>query len=399
MAEPSSSAPSSAQRPPVARLGAAPGQVSTAPAASGEDRVIALADRASFAALEDPWNALVEATSAQPFHRHEFIRIWIDNFAPRQPLRILAVQDGRGGLTGALPLLERRSHILGMPVRQLAAAANVHSCRFDLIASEPERAARALFAHLAADRSWDMLQLSDVPEGGNAWHLFRAAQQAGFPVASWESMRSPYIPLPASMAELEGALPAKFRSNLRRRLRKLEWQGRVSLERVSGGLELEGKLEEGFSLERSGWKGESGTAIAQHPTTRGFYSELSRTAAHRGYLSLFFLRLNGRPVAFHYALSCGGRYFLLKPTYSERWSESGPGQLLVREVLSDCIGRGIQEFDFLGPNMSWKQDWTVRARRHTWLMVFRDSAFGRALCRARFDWIPGVRRVVQRWVR
>src|SRR5215510_10440037 len=167
MAEPSSSPPSSAQRPPMAPSGvaplAAPGQVSTAPAASGQDRVIALADRASFAALEDPWNSLVEATSAQPFHRHEFIRIWIDNFAPRQPLRILAVQDGRGGLTGALPLLERRSHILGMPARQLAAAANVHSCRFDLIASEPERAARALFAHLAADRSWDMLQLSDVP--------------------------------------------------------------------------------------------------------------------------------------------------------------------------------------------------------------------------------------------
>jgi len=362
------------------------------------DQVIAIEDRPSFLTLEDSWNALVEATDPQPFYRHEFIRIWIDNFAPRQPLHILTLQDD-GGLIGALPLLRRRSRILGLPVRQLTSTANVHSCRFDVIAREPERAARAFVAHLAADRSWDMLQLTDVPEDGNAWHLFRAAERAGFPVASWESMRSPYVALPPSMDQLERALSAKFRSNLRRRRRKLEAHGRVSLERVDGGMELEGKLEEGFFLERSGWKGKSGTAIAQDISTRGFYSELARAAANRGYLSLFSLRLHGRATAFHYAFSKGRRYFLLKPSYSERLSDCSPGQLLVREVLADCVGRKMEEFDFLGPNMSWKQDWTSLARRHTWLWVLRDSGFGRALCRARFHWIPGLRRVVLRWIR
>lgn len=387
--------PPAPYRPPVAPASAEGAQAN----AGRADQVIAIGDRASFLALEDSWNALVEATDPQPFYRHEFIRIWIDNFAPRLPLRILAIQDERGGLTGALPLLQRRGQILGAPVRQLAATANVHSCRFDLIAREPERAARALVEHLAADRTWDVLQLTDVPEGGNAWHLFRAAERAGYPVASWESMRSPRVPLPSSIDQLESALSARFRSNLRRRRRKLEAQGRVSLERVDGGMELERKLEEGFVLERTGWKGQRGTAIAQDPSTRGFYSELARAAAHRGYLSLFLLRLDDRPVAFHYALSNGRRYFLLKPSYSERYDDCSPGQLLVREVLADCIGRHMEEFDFLGPNMSWKQDWTSQARRHTWLWVFRDSALGRALCRARFSWIPGVRRVVQRWIR
>jgi CelD/BcsL family acetyltransferase involved in cellulose biosynthesis len=363
------------------------------------DQVKLLVDRPSFLALADGWNALVEATRCEPFHRHEFIRIWIDNFAPRGRLRVLLTQDPSGSLTGALPLLEERGRILGFPVRQLSAPANVHSCRFDLIAKEPESTARALLAHLAADRSWDVLQLPDVPEGGNAWALFREAERLGFPVVAWESMRSPYIPLPPSIEELERALSAKFRSNLRRRRRKLEALGGVSVERVEGALEVERKLEEGLLLEQAGWKGQSGTAIGQDPRARGFYSELARSAAHGGYLSLFFLRLEGQPVAFQYALSSRERYFLLKPSYLERLGDCSPGQLLVEEVLRDCIGRGMTEFDFLGPNMVWKQDWTKHERRHTWLLVFRDSAWGRTLCRARFKWIPGAKRIWQQWTR
>jgi len=145
--------------------------------------------------------------------------------------------------------------------------------------------------------------------------------------------------------------------------------------------------------------GSAGTAIAQDGGARGFYSELAKASGHRRTLACHFLRLDGELVSFHYALELADRYFLLKPTYSESLKELSPGHLLVYEVLRDCIQRGVNEFDFLGPDMPWKRDWTSNTRLHTWLFIFRDSTFGRALCRAKFRWMPAAQRVMQRWNR
>jgi CelD/BcsL family acetyltransferase involved in cellulose biosynthesis len=356
-------------------------------------------DRAGFMALEPEWNALVEATANELFYRHEFLRIWIDNFAPTAQLRVLTLRDSEGNLTAALPLVAERTTMYGIPVRQLSGTANPHSCRFDLIAREPEAAAAMFLAWLSTDRSWDVLRLTDVPEGGAGWYLVEEAKSQGLSTGTWESLQSPYVPLPATREAFQATLQSKFKANCRRRRKKLEERGKVEVERIEGGLELEGKLEEGFALEQSGWKGQRGTAMAQDGRTRGFYTELARDAAYAGRLSLYFLRLDGRPVAFQYGLTYGGRYFLLKPGYDESLKECSPGQLLMDEVLADCISRGLREFDFLGPDMVWKRDWTDKVRRHTWLSIFNDSAFSRALCAAKFRWVPAAKEVVTRWTK
>ena len=356
-------------------------------------------ERAAFVRLADEWNSLVEATTDEPSYRHEFLRIWIDNFAPGADLRILTLRGADGALTAALPLMAERASVYGVPVRQLSGTANTHSCRFDMIARDPVAAAAAFVAWLRADRTWDVLRLTDVPDGGAAWTLLAEARACGLPTGTWESLQSPYVPLPATWDLFQATLHAKFKANCRRRRRKLEEKGKVTLDRVDGGLALDAVLEEGFAVEQSGWKGRRGTAIAQDPATRGFYTELAREAASAGRLALFLLRLDGRAVAFHYGLTHGGRYFVLKPAYDEALAECSPGQLLTEDVMADCIARRLSEFDFLGPDMPWKRDWTDAARRHTFLYAFADTAFGRALCATKFRWWPAVKRRLARWRR
>jgi CelD/BcsL family acetyltransferase involved in cellulose biosynthesis len=346
--------------------------------------------RWDFARLENEWNEL--AKRASPFSQHRFLRIWIDNFAPRARLRILLARD-HGALVGALPLMEETG-FLGLPLRQWVSTANPHSCRFDLLAKDPLSVSAAFLSYLAVSDGWDVLRINDIPEGGGGWHIQELAKAAQLPVGIWESLRSPYLPLPSAYSTLEQGLHGKFRSNLRRRRRRLAERGEVIVERVTGGPELEARLEEGFELERAGWKGDRGTAIAQDGATRGFYSELARCAAYAGELSLFFLRLNGRAVAFQYGLLINRRYHLLKPAYDEELSECSPGQLLMEEVLKDCIERGAEEFDFLGPDMPWKRDWTSQVRPHHWLFVFRNNPVGRGLRRAKFDWVPTLKRLM-----
>jgi CelD/BcsL family acetyltransferase involved in cellulose biosynthesis len=354
-------------------------------------------DRDTFISLQAEWDALAHDTSDLPFYRHEFFRIWLDNFAPRADLRVLVGRDPESKLVAALPLMREQTRLLGLPARQLVSVANDHTPRFDMLALDPQAAGRSFFRQLAALDGWDILLIRDVPAGGSAWHLYYAAQGAGYPVGTWDSLLSPYITLPATMEALERGLDAKFRANLRRRMRKLETLGRVTFERIEGGLTLEGELEQGYALEASGWKGRGGTAILQDTATRGFYSELARAASYGGYLTLYLLRLDGEPVAFQYGLHSGRRYYLLKPAYSEAVKECSPGHILMREVVRDLIERGAGEVDFLGPDMEWKRDWSgEHARQHTWLFIFNRTPYARFLHTMKFRWARSLKRFVRR---
>jgi CelD/BcsL family acetyltransferase involved in cellulose biosynthesis len=350
--------------------------------------------RSDFMALEEEWNNLVEATCDEPFYRHEFIRTWIDNFAPGAKLSILTGRDETGRLVAAFPLMKARGFVSGLPARQTVSTANPHSCRFDMIAEDGTAAGKSFLAYLAADKSWDMLKITDVPAGGNAWHLYKAAEAAGFPVGTWESQRSPYLPLPSSYDKLLETMSPGFRANLRRRRRRLGKLGTVTVERVTGGAHLQEQLEECFAIEQKGWKGLKGTAILQDTKTHGFYTQLAHIAASQNYLSLFLLKLNGQSIAFHYGFTYSGIYYMPKLGYDEAFEGGSPGLVLLEEIMKDCIGRGLKGCDFLGLDVPWKTDWSKQVCRHDWLFIYRDGAFGRALYEVKFKWIPAAKHLL-----
>jgi hypothetical protein len=289
--------------------------------------------------------------------------------------------------------------VCGLPARQLVAAANTHSCRFDMIAEDAALAGQAFLSHLLGKPRWDLLRIIDVPEGGNAWQIYRAAEERGLPVGAWQSVRSPYLSFPSSYDELLAGKSPLFRANLRRRRRQLERLGTLNVERVTDDAMLVERLEEGFALERRGWKGKQGTAIAQEKRTRAFYTELALGAARHGHLSLFFLRLDGRAIAFHFGLVHHGIYYVPKLAYDESLKGCSPGLVLLEEAIQDGIARGLRGYDFLGDEAEWKNKWSSRVHPHHWLFIFRGNRLGRVLQKAKFEWIPAAKGTLKRWRR
>ncbi|MBK5256581.1 MAG: GNAT family N-acetyltransferase [Vicinamibacteria bacterium] len=350
----------------------------------------------AFAALEPEWNTLAAASGSGPFQRHECVSAWISSFGSGARLVVLTGRDRAGRLVAALPLLAEIGVVCGVPARLLVGAANTHSCRFDLIAEDPKSAGRAFLAFLLSRPGWDLLRIIDVTEGGKAWAIHQAAIEAGLPVGAWESERSPYLSLPSSYAEVLATKSPLFRANLRRRRRQLERLGTLTVERVTGGPALLQRLEEGFALEQRGWKGREGTAIAQDPRTRAFYTDFAIAAARHGYLSLFFLRLNGKAIAFHYGLVHDGIYYVPKLAYDDSLKGCSPGLVMLEEAIRDAIARGLSGYDFLGAEAEWKNRWSSTTRPGHWLFIFRDTRFGRALRKAKFEWVPSARRALSR---
>ena len=344
----------------------------------------------------DAWRELCARTPRdEPFSRPDWIRTYVEAFAPDAELVLFIAKTG-GRVNAVLPLIREVGAIGGLPVRKLRSAGNTHTCRFELVHDRPAgEIVPALWRGLVAETGWDVLELADVPLGGALEALASHAASQGYSVHLTPGLTPPYLDLDGRSATApDERLDAKFRSNLRRRTRKLEAHGPVRLTHTR---EADGALGRFYALERAGWKGDEGSAIALDAHTRAFYDAAAKAAEREGYLSLYTLECGGEPAAMFFGLEHGGRYYLLKTAYDENLRDCSPGQLLTLAALKDLAARGCVELDFLGGAMAWKADWRPALRQLADVHVFRGAA-GRAAHALRYRLRPALARAVRRMV-
>lgn len=347
------------------------------------DRVAANA----FGGCAGEWDGLLAGDADMPFARHAWVRIWHECFAPTAEMCVLRAHTGTHTRAYA-PFIKAHATLAGLSCPVWEFPANSHTPRVEwAVGHAPAAAIAALWRELRTTRGWDVLRWQNVRTDSVLVHtLLPQARADGFLTMQWDVFASPYIPLHAGL-DPESLLSTKTRANLRRRRKKLVAQGKMGLRCVSEGADLERALKDAFRIEASGWKGEGGTAVQCDADTARFYRALAQHEAGRGGLALYFLDLDGEPIAFQYGLRYRDCYYLLKPGYLATHAQYSPGQLLMTEVLRDLAQKGVREFDFLGHDMPWKREWTVHTRPHSWLFVLRPTLKNRAIC-ARYLYGP-----------
>src|SRR3989454_167719 len=120
-------------------------------------------------------------------------------------------------------------------------------------------------------------------------------------------------------------------------------------------------LAESFRVEAAGWKGRTGSALLSDPHRRQFYEKYATIASEKGILRLSFIRIGGEVAATQIAVESGGRFWLLKVGYDERFARCSPGHLLMVETLRYAAERGLRTFEFLGSAEPWTQVWRISA--------------------------------------
>ncbi len=263
----------------------------------------------AFLHLESEWSELVEAAGVNhPFLEHAWIRTWWECFGSDSSLHILILKEG-DEIIGIAPLILTHVRMFWLPVRRLGFFYNAHVPRADfIIARRSEDAYQAIWDHLLSIQgSWDLLQLSQLgEEPGTLETIQGLASGRGLRSGVWLSGASPFVNLDSSWTQYCETLPAKHRSNLRNRFKRLKLTGSVELETISRTECLPEALEAGFQLEQAAWKREAGTAISSDPAVRRFYETFARRAAERGWLRLNFLNAGAQRIAFDYSLSSIG---------------------------------------------------------------------------------------------
>lgn len=310
--------------------------------------------------VESEWSALVERVGGSPFLDSGWVLAWHRAFG-RGRLVVVGVRRA-GRLVAALPVLARAGG--------LQSPANWHTPEYGIAAENDDAAAALLNAVFSRARR--SVALRFVDDATTA--LVRAtAEPIGFHVLSRVLERSPYVPIHGSFEEYERTLSSKLRSDLARRRRRLEDQGRVRLDVMTEPTEQ--ALAEFIRLEGSGWK--SGNAIDQDARARSFYTDLVDWAGRRGLLRISILRVGEQAIAADLSIETGRRHYLLKTGYDPDYRRFAPGKLLRRAMLERAFSASLDSYEFLGTDEPWKLEWTDLTRDRLAVQAFAPSLAGR----------------------
>ncbi len=338
--------------------------------------------------LLDEWAELADRVAAPAALHPGCVRAWVEAYSAPGRLRVAtARRDGR--LAALMPAVTTP--------RGTSAGLYRYDVEVGVVADGPESAEAAMTAALGLPRA--QLRLRPVPEDGPTHRaLAAAAGDAGRPMLARAVETQSFIDLTGDWDDYWKARGSKLRSDISRRRRRLEELGEVRVEPYDASA-LDAALDEAFLIEASGWKGRGGTAIADRPADERFNRALARWAAGRGWFRLWFLRLDGRPIAFRLGIEAFGVYSSLKIGYLEEYGAQSPGKVLEAAVI-ELLHRGdCRRFEYAGELSDHKARWATGTRELLELTAFPGTPAGgagwaAAALRARA--IPVVKRAKKR---
>lgn len=299
--------------------------------------------------MSEDWDALADRTQAPPFLRPGWLDAWWTSFGAGSLELLEERTDGR--LVAVMPLVRARG--------RFSSPTNWHTPEFGMLAEGDDE--RARLAGRLVDLDPRAISLSFVPRHGRGLEeLRRVLRGHRYSERLVSLSQTPIVDLEQGLDHFLRTLPSKsLAGTLKRRRRRIERHGSLSLAVEDGRTRLAELLEEGFAVEASGWKRREGTAIASHPSTRAYYTDVAAHASAKGALRLFYLRLDDRLIGFQYAVVSHDTLYCVKAGYDEAYRAYGPGKLLMYDVIAWAAANGFRRCDLGGSEDPYKLEWTT----------------------------------------
>ena len=364
-----------------------------------------ISDVSDFTALHSAWNALAAASgSGSVFLRHE----WFDAAWQwrQQVARLYLLCLRRGSeLTAVLPLVREETVSRGVLLRELSFLTVPDTQTCDVIVAEGEQAgaAEAFAAELARrQHEWDVLRLKYLPPASAAASSLRDAfKTKGFPTRLEQRGSNAYVRLDSTW---EGYYATRTRSlkkanNLA--ANRLKRAGEVRIDWLEPGAGEAGRvaqvLDQIIAISAVSWKRRTGNSL-DNSGPEAFIRRLSEVAHRRGWLSVWTLSLDGRPLAMEYQLIADRRVFALRSDFDDAFEEISPGSHLSRSLLERLFGRELERY-YMGPGENaYKQRWAEQAEPVAELIVYGRTLRGRWLAAWETTLKPLARRLRDRLI-
>lgn len=344
---------------------------------SHEYAVSVLTDRERLHAMRGEWADLLPASRHHSvFLTWEWMTVWMHEYHSRGRPYIVLVRRVRDGLLAGLAPLYETVTPRPFALRLLAlmgTGAGADHLAF-VFRRDMETHARAALAEFLISVQWDALDCPHLDEDTARWLLESVAGsgRGKFAHSAGVADVCPFVPLPGTWEEYLRTLSSNARKDLGRRWRRLQEHGDVAIQRVQALDELDRAWDVFFRLHQERRQAVDGRSAFAAGRVGAFHKAFMRSAAERGWLRLYLMRVGEQYVAAEYCLHVGSRVSDFQTGFDMRWSRYGVGTLLVAHAIKEAIAEGAREFDLLRGGEEYKQQrWGASLRRDMSLLIWR----------------------------
>jgi CelD/BcsL family acetyltransferase involved in cellulose biosynthesis len=330
-------------------------------------------DADSFAAMRDEWNELLAASEADSiFLTWEWLHTWWKHCANGR-LFFIVVRSARQ-LVAIAPLMRVRI----LERLEFAGSGTIGSDYLDFIVRRGfEDRVVPMIAESIAERGLTLrltrMNRTAIASRGAGERLSRN----GWRTVSSHAEVCPYIDLPGEFEGFVATLGSSHRYNYRRRLKNLQRDFDMRVERVTTDEQRRVALNTVIGLHLNRWRPRGGSDAFNSAAVLAFHEEFTRLALQRGWLRMMVIRLNDRPAAAFYGLHYRSTYSFYQSGFDPAMAKTSVGLVMIGLTINDAIAEGASCYDFLHGDESYKFLWTKKVRQLVRLELYPPSRRGR----------------------
>lgn len=333
-----------------------------------------------FLKIKGIWDRLLtESGINNPFLTHDWFKIAFEYFENRNNLYILLVHE-EDKVIAIVPFLISNDRYYSLLVRKIRFLENVHTPFQDFIlAKKKKESLEAIFDFLQDNfNQWDLIELKEMRSNSKTIPLLaRISDIKKIFRYDFLISRSWLIPTNISWEEGLTKLRPKVRREFKRKIRRIEGLGELSLQMLTEPEEIERHLDIFFKFYEQSWKGKEQNAE--------FYYEIARKFSPRKEFVLFCLCINASPIAYTFVLKTKNTLFCLKTTFDPSYQAFSSGGIMFYKIFEYCFNHeDIDEFDLGRGDEHYKQDFECHPKSQINLILGHRRTFVSYLFFVRF---------------
>jgi CelD/BcsL family acetyltransferase involved in cellulose biosynthesis len=287
--------------------------------------------------------------------------------------------------------------VRGIRVRKVGFISGPDTPFVDFVIREEmrEKALEAIMDYLfrAKKETWDVVSLSQWTESSPNYEAMQSILlKERKRVVRQISSRAPYLPIQGDWEEFLKTRSTRFRKTHRNIINRVEKLKNVEVacfrEDTSGSL-----LDDILAVSEKSWKEKEGIAISSREESRRFFEALTSVAGKKGWLKVWLLTVDRKPIAMEYDLEYFGSVYALRADFDEAYKDASPGAYLEYRLVENLFDEGYKEYN-TGPGLNtYKLQWTDKMRTNMALHIYNDNVRGKTLWTLEHKLIPFLKRI------
>ncbi len=351
-------------------------------------RLDIIQDEKEFLALENCWDDLLKRSATRsPFLSWDWVKIWWEEHRDTFKLAIGVVRTLGNKTLAIAPLVigreaeGSRSKLLHLTF--IGGIGEIASQGMDfMVPAGQECILTPLLCTVIAKvlHRIDIVRLTMIPEESpNLPHIMQALKLKTSGVNQINRQPSRLLSLPTSWEEIEKSHGGNWRSNMRRKQKKMdtEHQGRI----VIGGRDVPFNVAFDALLELHGQRWSVEESHFLHERTKRFHQRLCQSCATNGKMMIVLLELDGKFQAATYCLIHDNKAWFYQAGWNQEYCGISIGKLALAWTVRHAIELGLREFDFLPVDYSYKQEWANGVRHVVDIEAFNPRSSSASIFR------------------